>query len=134
MAWGTDFQLQLLRDLTRSLHLGFKKTTDKLMNNFGRYNENSFSNKSVPICPFSSSFSHKFDNLEHPNITQISHLCKFNFLNRSSKLQDEYSSPPINDETNPRIGKRMETLAGTPTLDICSYDRCAIPIFPVSPN
>ena len=55
MAWGTDFQIQLLRDPTRSPHRenhileqlvkaqdpstfhGFKMATDKLMNEFGRY-------------------------------------------------------------------------------------------------
>ena len=89
MAWGTDFQLQLLRDPTRSPRRenyileqlvkaqdpstiqGFKKATDKLMNDFGRYSDTSFSTLSVPICPLSSSFSPKFDKLEHPNIIQL---------------------------------------------------------------
>ena len=69
MAWGTDFQIQLLRDPTRSPHRenhileqlvkaqdpstlqGFKKTTDKLMNEFGRYSQSVFSNISLPLCP-----------------------------------------------------------------------------------
>ena len=100
MVWGTDFQLRLLRDPTRSPHREnyileqlvkaqdpltlqrFKKTTDKLINDFGRYNELSFSNISYPICPLSSSFLPEFDIDNHQNISQLleSFLWKINPL------------------------------------------------------
>ena len=62
---------QLVKSQDPSTLQGFKKTTDKLMNDFGRYSEFSFSNISFPICPLSSNFSPMFDHTEHSDITQL---------------------------------------------------------------
>ena len=108
MAWGTDFQIQLLMDVTRSPHrenhileqlvkaqepstlLGFKKATDKLMNDFGRYSQSNFSNTSFPICPLSSSFSPDLAIPDHPSIIQLVETLSL-YLNPSAHQLIQFS-------------------------------------------
>ena len=89
MAWGTEFQIQVLRDPTTfptrenfileqlvkaqdpSTLQGFKKATDKLMNDSGRYSQSVFSTLTLPICPVSSSLSPNVDISAHSNISQL---------------------------------------------------------------
>ena len=103
MAWGTEFHIQLLRDPTRSPHIenhileqlvkaqepstlqGFKKATDKLMNDLKRYSQSIFPNISFPICPLSSSISPDLAIPDHPNIIQLAETLLL-YLNPSDQL------------------------------------------------